>query len=540
MKYELNAQQRSAVKARNKKILCLAGAGTGKTRTMIERIVSLVDKGVNPSEILALTFTNAAAFEMKARYKEYKPDGEIPEFRTFHSFCYNLLSSNRAILEKLGYKSMPSIAEDDETKRIRKQALAQLGIKVPTKKDPNEPLTALEKHNIDLLNKAQKRMMKQKNIITFDDLCSKVCQLFIDNDPLIKEYQDKYKYIHVDEYQDTDQIQHDFVMSFANIGKYVFVVGDALQSIYSFRGAVPKIIKGLAEDPAWKTIRLEVNYRSTRNICEYANRFSKRYASETYRIPIVSDREGEDVYERQQTITYGYGNVDDKLISRIAAECKVLKDESVAILCRTNAECSTIKQHFTENQIPFVTGKKDKEALHILKSAADDVYMTDWLSTFLTSEKYSEYIRLSTIKESQGIPYAGSEFMKDFGMHKAINERAEIIYCVRKISQENRSLYDRSKDICTLVGYPKLNVDMSGVTKLSVFLQRIREEVEKAQEDSAEIYIGTIHSVKGLEYDTVYVLGVDGPSFKLVTEEDKNVFYVAATRAKNRLIVYKC
>lgn len=540
MKYKLNAQQRAAAKATNKRILCLAGAGTGKTRTMIERIVGLVDKGVPPSSILALTFTNAAAFEMKSRYKEYKPDSELPEFRTFHSFCYNLLSTNKAILEKLGFKSMPSIAEDEETKKVKKQALAQLGIKVSTKKKDGEPLTALEKHNLELLNKAQKRMLKQKNLITFDDLCEKVCRLFIDNDPLIKEYQDKYKYIHVDEYQDTDRIQHDFVMSFTKKGANVFVVGDALQSLYSFRGAVPDIIKGLADDPSWRVFRLDINYRSTRNICEYANHFSKKYASDIYRIPIVSDREGEDVYERTQPPSYGYGSVDRNIITRMMVESKALVGDSIAILCRTNAECATIQKAFSENQIPFVTGKKDKEAIHILKSASDDVYMTEWLSTFLTSERYSEYIRLSAIKEAKGIAYAGSEFMKDFGGVTAIRDRAETIYCVRNISQERRSLYDKAKDICTLVGYPNVNVDMSGVTKLSVFLQKIQDEIEKAQADSAEVYIGTIHSVKGLEYDTVYVVGVNGPSFKLATEEDKNVFYVAVTRAKHRLVVYKC
>ncbi|MBQ2856628.1 MAG: ATP-dependent helicase [Bacteroidaceae bacterium] len=539
--YNLNAEQKRAVESNKKKILCLAGAGTGKTRTMIERIVRLVDTGVSPRSILALTFTNAAAFEMKSRYREYKPDAEIPEFRTFHSFCYDLLSSNRLILKRLGFSSMPMIAEEFYEKKIEKQAIAQTGIKFSEKQlaDPSS-LSPYEKKNYEILQKAKNKLLKSKNMITFDDLCNNVCDLFIKDDELIQQYKERFKYIHVDEYQDTDKIQDKFVMSFIPAGSSIFLVGDALQNLYSFRGSDSSIIKRIAEDPDWQVIRLTKNYRSTKEICEYANNFSKSYAKDTYRIPIESNKYGSKVEVREQILTYTYGTFPENMMIRVTTECKAFSDKSIAVLCRTNVECKNVQNSFKNAGLNFVTAKQSHESVHILHSAADDTYMTEWLSTFLNAEKYSEYIRLEAIYKADKKKYAGEQFMKDFGSLHAIAERAEKIYEIRRIAGEQISLENRGRKILDLVGYPKLTVDIKGTMKVSKFLEKLWEAVSKEDSEKADIYIGTIHSVKGLEYDLVYVLGVDGKTFPLDSEDNNNVFYVAITRAKEYLVVYEC
>lgn len=531
----LNEAQQKAVISNHKRILCLAGAGTGKTHCMIERISRLVSDGVDPSSILALTFTNAAAFEMKDRYKKKHPTSAIPEFRTFHSFCYSLIATNRDVRLKLGYTSVPVIADDSTKKRIDKQAGMQVGVQLSQKKmSGKEPLTELEKHQLNILEKARLRLMKAENVITFDMLCGDVCKLFINNDDCIKEYISKYRYIFVDEFQDTDNTQFAFVQTFKDAS--IFVVGDALQSIYSFRGANSDIIKDVAEDKNWEVIKLYENYRSTSAICNYANAFSSRYASDVYRIAIKGQQDGSDVETRTQHTSYYSEDVVPKaVLSEICEDIEGDISSDIAIIARTNKEVGAVQDYLTSLGIDYVSGKQDSDAIHILKSTLDNDYMMDWLSTFLQTERYSEYIRLSTINSEYGL----HEFIKDFGRAKAVSDRVDKISCVRNICRERRDLKARCQDILTLVNYPRAEVDISNVKTQEDFLTAIISGIETTKDTTAQVYVGTIHSVKGLEYDTVYVIGVNGRSFRLTNEDNNNLFYVAVTRAKNNLIVYK-
>ena len=536
MRYKLNAEQKKAVNSKAQKILCLAGAGTGKTQTMIERIVHLVGSGVSPSSILALTFTNAAAFEMKSRYKEFIDGGESPDFRTFHSYCYDLLSRDRDIQKKLGYSSMPEIADEKMEKRLEKEAIMQSGIQLQKKKlDNPSTMTVAEQTSYKILQKCKKRLMIQKNIITFDELCSGVCNLFTNCDTIIKSYKDKIKYLCVDEYQDTDQIQHDFVMSFGNSAN-IFVVGDALQSLYVFRGAMPNIIKSLAMDPEWELIRLTKNYRSTKNICEFANLFSAKYADESYRIPIESDRDGRPVDIRSYTGMTTSQKYKD-IFKRIATECKCLRG-TVAIIARTNMECDSIREELDAHGVQYSTNHKNIDAKYILPSVTDSTFMINWLATFLPSEQYSEFIRIAVIQSNGDSEYTEKEFMGHFGLNPEIAARAESIYAIRNLLRSKKLIDYICKNILQIVGYPNLKVSVKDVEKVSDLLSKILSEIETQPRQNSEVYVGTIHSVKGLEYDTVYIMGVDGYHFKLNTEENKNVYYVAITRAKDNLVIY--
>lgn len=534
MFYSLNDSQKKAVNSNSKRLLCLAGAGTGKTRTMVERIVRLVKEGVNPKSILALTFTNAAAFEMKSRFREYISDGESPEFRTFHSYCYDLLTHDKLILRSLGYSSVPEIADEKVQKRIEKEALVQSGIRL-TKKQIEDP-SYIDSTNMAILEKCKKRLMRKNNVITFDELCSSVCNLFIENSPIVEKYKSAIKYLHVDEYQDTDSIQHNFVMSFKDSAN-IFVVGDALQSLYRFRGAVPEIIKSLVTDLEWDIIKLTDNYRSTKQICEFANEFSKSYADENYRVPIYSERDGRPVDIRNY---YSFLNTDKykAMFDRIAFECKNVIRGSVAIIARTNAECYSIQQELSRTGVQYANNHHNVDVKYLLPSATDSKFMINWLATFLPSEQYSDFIRSYATNSATLEGYTEKMFLDQYGLNQDIESRMAVIQELRTIIHSSRNTDSKCKAILQTIGYPNLKIDTFDEMSLSDLTNRIIDSIESGDRQESHVYVGTIHSVKGLEFDVVYVMGVGGSKFKLDSEDNKNVYYVAMTRAKNDLVIY--
>ena len=211
----LNSEQREVVNANDNRIVCLAGAGSGKTYTLIHRIARLVNDGVNPSSILCLTFTNAAAFEMKKRYKDLIAEANsahIPDFYTFHAFCYKLLSENYGICKELGYSEIPKIITPEQENQLSIEIVLRCGIKLPKAvlcgiKQP----TPKQKFDYDVYVKKYNDTLLQNNQITFDSLCYKICELFVSDNDLVSRYKNKYTNIFVDEYQDTDDRQSSFV-----------------------------------------------------------------------------------------------------------------------------------------------------------------------------------------------------------------------------------------------------------------------------------------------------------------------------------------
>lgn len=219
----LNELQKKVVDSDSKRIVCLAGAGSGKSYTLLSRIDKLVDSGISADSILALTFTNAAAREMLNRYKKNHGGTQItPKFSTFHAFCYSLIVNNRDVRGKLGYSKIPMVCVEATLKRITTEAEQATGIK---KSDDAKTLS--EKREQEVLTKYIRKKLIEKNMITFDIMCYEVCQLFTQNDDSIKQYFDKYKCVFVDEFQDTDKLQWSFVESFKN--SQIFVCGDVLQ-----------------------------------------------------------------------------------------------------------------------------------------------------------------------------------------------------------------------------------------------------------------------------------------------------------------------
>lgn len=534
----LNEQQLSAVLCNDKRILCMAGAGTGKTSTMLERISHLVDTSVSPSSILALTFTNAAAFEMKERYKKQHPTGLIPEFRTFHSFCYYVLSSNIFVRRVLGYIDTPSIADDAIRKRILREAQGMTNIKASLESlEKKVKRTSAEQFAYDMLLKAQDKLMKKSNTITFDALCKNICKLFKNNAECIQKYKEQYKYIFVDEFQDTDPVQYDFVKSFDESN--LFVCGDALQGIYAFRGADSSIIKKLSVNPEWTPIKLYLNYRSTKTICDFANHHSK-HASDSFRISIESglNIEGEPVVERETGFT-PYGLIDSRSRDYCINELKT-RPGSTAILFRTNKEVNSMQQYFEDHDVPYRKQKKDADIKNILTSVGNNEFCIEWLASFLDAERYADYIRISTLKKVQNQDYDILSFISDFSNVYTVNEKWEIVRAIRRTCKEvDRSVLDRCYDILKIIDCKYLKINEASCATMKDGVAAILEAyLGYSEEPGTDVYIGTIHSVKGLEFDNVYVFGVNNSTFKLNDEENKNLYYVAITRAKKHLVVF--
>lgn len=528
----LNAQQQKAVDSNSSKILCLAGAGAGKTATMIERISRLVAEGVRPMSILVLTFTNAAGFEMRERYKKTHQGEICPEFRTFHSFCYSLIVKDTKVRSAIGYDKVPTIADEGAIKKIETQAKMQCNIKLSEAKLSGNAacVSRKEEHELELYRKAVDRLIRQANIITFDTLCYGIGELFVKDSECIQKYKSQYKYIFVDEFQDTDPKQIQFLNSFKDVNFYF--CGDVLQSIYSFRGCSDEFIKQLAQDDTWEKIKLYENYRSTNQICDFANKMS-RYADEAYRIEMHGQRDGDPVCIRCGSQSNWNHVIDadhvDMLLEMIRENNS--EDDS-AILCRSNREVQSMCDTLTEQGIPFFTAKPNEDAIHILKSSIDNDYMLDWLSTFLNAYTYSEFIRLAAQEENPDITW----FANNYGSHPQINKRGKLIVAVRKI------LYSNSPDISKCFNILQ-ELDIEGVMiddaphDRNGMVQYLIECIEDIQ--SKGLYVGTIHSAKGLEYGTVYVMGVGDKSFPLHNEEMLNLYYVAITRAKHNLVVFK-
>ena len=532
---EFNPQQLKAITSNDRTILCLAGAGAGKTKTLLGRVQRLVEDGVDPKSILCLTFTNAAAFEMKERFKKLPGvdvSRGVPEFRTFHGFCYSIIVKDKTIRERLGYTKIPQICDDAHLKQIKELVRLQIGTRLTLNQlDSNMPLSRAEEDERILFKKGLIKAIKKENVITFDIMCYNVCELFEKNEDCVLYYKNKYRYLFVDEFQDTDRKQMRFISSFPETTSF-WLCADALQNIYAFRGTTNEYVKQLSTAPDWTVIKLYKNYRSTTNICNFANKFSK-YAKDEYRIEMEGQREGEDpeiVYG--SCCSYEYP-VDPDHLSILLDKLRENKNES-AILCRSNKEVAAVKKALTDAGIEFTARSKETDNVNYLESALSNDYMLEWLSSKLEAKDYSDYIRLSTQVPNPDIRW----FLDLYGRLDIIRKPAEKVVEIRNITMtkdtpqvkfEKIAKLLRSKTKCTFTG-----TDAS--TNKEV-VEMLRDQIQELEE--CPVYAGTIHSVKGLEYDTVYVMGANDRMFRLDSEEMNNLFYVAITRAKNHLVVFR-
>ena len=585
----LNKEQREAVTHIDGPMLVLAGAGSGKTRVLTNRIAYLIEKGVDPENILAITFTNKAAKEMKEReFNIIGNKAKLIQISTFHSLGLRLLKENYS---KLGYKSNFVILDSDDTLTVVKKIMKEMNLnpkfynareirnKISSAKNelmsPSEfSKVEFDQNIIKVFEKYNKKLVIN-NSVDFDDLLLLPIKLFKEYPDTLRYYQDKYKYVLIDEYQDTNEAQYIFSKMLCNNHKNIFVVGDNDQAIYAFRGANFKNILNFEKDYAnCKVILLEENYRSTQNILDAANSVIKHNKQRKDKNLWCNNDVGSKV-------KYVKTDSDKDECTYVSKTIKELRDngvnyEDMAILYRTNAQSRLIEEEMLKNGIPykivgsfyFYNRKEIKDLLcylRMINNPDDDVSLLRVINTPKRGIGDKTLENLGNIAEINGTSLfeaidSGKELkfkelilsMKDKCENATLTEMVDIVLNESGLKEDlasDKSLESeiRLENLEEFKSITKSYEEEYGVISLTDFLNEISlvSDVSEHQDGNNKVNLMTIHAVKGLEFDNVFVIGMEEgifPHYNSINEgtlaaieEERRLCYVAITRAKKNL-----
>ena len=588
---ELNSEQMKAVNHINGPMLVLAGAGSGKTKVLTNRIAGLIENGISPLNILAITFTNKAAKEMKERViRLIGAEAYNIQISTFHSLGLKILKENYNLL---GYERNFTIIDSDDVLTIIKKIMKDLNmskdyynareIKNKISSAKNEMMGLDEFSKVEFDHKVVEvyiqfqKKLKNGNSVDFDDLLILPIKLFKIYPNILEQYQDRYKYILIDEYQDTNEAQYIFSKLLSAKYRNIFVVGDNDQAIYAFRGANYKNILNFEKDyPEAKTILLEENYRSTKTILDAANSVIKNN----------KERKDKKLWSNNpigEKIKYKVVGNEKEEASFVATEIKELinqgvNEEDIAILYRTNAQSRVVEEEMLKKNIKyrvvgsfyFYNRKEIKDLLcylRLINNHKDDVSLLRIINTPKRGigEKTIDNLTNAAIENNTSLFEAISSG-KELEFKKLIEELTK--------ESENLSLTELVDNILEKSGIKKelmssklledeirlenLN-EFKGVTKsyeeeygsatLEDFLDEISlvSDISEHQDGTNRVSLMTVHSVKGLEFDYVFIVGMEEgifPHYNAINdgsssaiEEERRLCYVAITRAKKKLYI---
>lgn len=605
----LNERQKEAVLHTEGPLLILAGAGSGKTRVLTHRIAHLVEnKGVKPWSILAITFTNKAAKEMKERIGNLVAEDAVNEMwvSTFHSMCVRIL---RRYGERLGYSRFFTIYDTSDQKTLIKDTLKALDISeknfpvgtvmgaISSKKNKLEtPKLAIMNAGDDYREKMLAKIyekyqgkLKENNAMDFDDLLVNTYLLFKECPDVLDYYQSKFRYILVDEYQDTNGAQYKLVEMLAQGYQNLCVVGDDDQSIYGWRGADITNILGFEKDFADATvIKLEQNYRSTKNILDAANSVVAHNKGRKAKALWTESEEGENIsiiptnneYQEAETIA-------NTIIHAIENGEREYKD--FAILYRTNAQSRVLEEKLITGAIPyrllggtrFYERKEIKDLVSYLKvvcNSKDDIAIKRIINvpkrgigaaSVNNIEEYAErnqmdFLEAARLCKEMGILGAGPS-QKVLGFTGLIDELQELAEendikllletIIEKTEFRNHirmtegdTAEDRLSNIDELVSKTIHYMETAEDPSLGEFLEEVAlvADIDNYDEDSNSVVLMTLHSAKGLEFPVVFMPGVEEglfPSYMSLTEgddkleEERRLCYVGITRAREKLFM---
>ncbi len=605
----LNEPQREAVYHTDGPLLILAGAGSGKTRVLTHRIAYLIEeKGVNPWNILAITFTNKAAGEMRQRVDSLVGFGsESIWVSTFHSMCVRIL---RRHIDRLGYDNRFTIYDTDDQKTLMKEVIRKLDLDPKRYKErallsvissaknemilPNEfELNAggdFGQQQMAKVYREYEAQLKSNNALDFDDLLVKTVQLFDTQPDVLENYQERFHYIMVDEYQDTNTVQFKLVSLLAGKYRNLCVVGDDDQSIYKFRGAnIRNILDFEKEFTDARVIKLEQNYRSTENILNAANGVIHNNKGRKDKTLWTDNGEGEKISLRQFDTGYDEAEFVAEDIKESVREGASYNDS--AILYRTNAQSRLFEEKFIAMNIPykivgginFYARREIKDILAYLKTidnGQDDLAVRRIINVPKRGIGLTTINRIQESASSRGISFyealLAPELIAGAGRSasKLDSFAALIEYFKGQVEQE--SLTDLLNEIIEKTGYVESlgtedpvdaetriqNIDelvskaaayeedcadRDEAATLSGFLEEVAlvADIDSLDEDQDYVVLMTLHSAKGLEFPRVYLAGMeDGlfPSYMTVTgddpeelEEERRLCYVGITRAEQKL-----
>ena len=604
----MNERQREAVFHTEGPLLILAGAGSGKTRVLTHRIAYLIEeKGVNPWNILAITFTNKAAGEMRERVDRLVAFGaESVWVSTFHSACVRIL---RRHIDRLGYDSKFTIYDSDDQKTLMKDICKRLQIDTKQWKEKtllgiissakNELIGAQEyemntmgdfsKRKIAEAYKEYQRQLRTNNALDFDDLIMKTVELFKLNPDVLEAYQERFKYIMVDEYQDTNTAQFKLISLLASKYQNLCVVGDDDQSIYKFRGAnIRNILNFEDVFPSARVVKLEQNYRSTKTILDAANHVIRNNLERKNKTLWTANDGGAPIIFQNFMTAYEEAEyIAEDLAKRVAAGDGNYSD--CAILYRTNAQSRLLEEKFLLANIPyriiggvnFYARKEIKDLLSYLKTvdnARDDLAVRRIINVprrgigaatlakvqdFAVENEISFY---NALRAAEEIPALGRSVAKlkpfvtliqtlraqreYFSVAELLKEVIDRTDYVKELEDENtEESRARIENIDELISKAASYDEEAENPTLSGFLEEVAlvAAIDNLEENNDRVVLMTLHSAKGLEFPNVYLAGMeDGifPSYMTIVsedptdlEEERRLCYVGITRAMRQLTI---
>ena len=601
----LNDEQKKAVLATEGPVLIVAGAGAGKTKTITHRILHLITKGVPPEKILAITFTNKAAREMRERtihlLEEYnKGSGtkrrEIPFISTFHSLGVQIIKENAELLKLPRHFN---IFDKTDSKKVMKDAITSFGL------DPKEHLDKIqhiisteksrgvdikeysERESFDYTSDITKKVwikyeevLKRESALDFDDLLLKTLKILEKNQDVLEKYQNRFLYIHIDEYQDTNKVQNKITVLLAEKNRNICVVGDTDQNIYSWRGAeIKNMLRFEKTYPEVQTFFLEQNYRSTKNILAAANEIIEK---NNFRIPkklFTNNIEGEKI-----GLFKARSEVDEAHFIALKSKWLIssgVKDENIAVLYRANFQSRILEEAFLSYGVPyqmlgtkFFERKEIKDCLAYIKASLNPDDLSDFIRVINVPPRGIGKTTVQKILQGQESDLPESmkikinsfrNMLSDFENILITQKPSEAIKHIIKTSGIEDSLntgkeedLERLENVMELVSLATEYDDATendaekndGENRIEKFLTNtaLTSDQDSLDDTKRGVKLMTVHSSKGLEFDYVFISGLEDDLFphkrKFDTkksgedsEEERRLFYVAVTRAGKKLFL---
>ena len=601
----LNDKQKEAVIETEGPCLVIAGAGSGKTKVLTHKIAYLIEeKNIKPWNILAITFTNKAANEMKERITNLI--GEVANdmwIGTFHSICVKIL---RKFIDRVGYNSDFVIFDTSDQKTLIKQCIRSLnlddkiytdrGVIAEISNSKNEMLTPMQyklrtnneirKEKIAEIYEIYQRRLKENNALDFDDIINLTIQILTENQDVLEYYSEKFKYVLVDEYQDTNKAQFTLITLLSGRHGNITVVGDNDQGIYSFRGAdITNILNFEKDFPGTKIIKLEQNYRSTKAILDAANAVIK-HNEKKYEKNLWTEKEGG---KRPEVAIldneYEEANFIVEQINRLKRE-EYYKYSDFTVLYRTNAQSRSIEDIFRRENIlykmigglKFYERKEIKDViayLRLIHNQADNLSLGRIINEPKRGIGQTSMEKIEAIAETNGISmYEVIKHAEQYGLNKVFINSREFINTIEDLSSKKDEMLisELTKEVLNKTGYMKalelentaqaesrienlnefLTVAMefeeeNAENSLAEFLESITlsSDIDGMEDKEDSVTLMTLHSAKGLEFPVVFLVGMEEglfPSYRSIgeqreIEEERRLCYVGITRAKEYLFL---
>ena len=600
----LNPVQKEAVLHTEGPLLIFAGAGSGKTRVLTYRVAHLIEKGIDPYHIIAITFTNKAAREMQERIANITPVGDQVWVSTFHAACTRIL---RREIDKLGYEGGFSIYDTQDSLKMVKECIKELNLSdthYPPKyvmniisSQKNELISPLlyekgvagqfRETNIAEIYALYQQRLRAANALDFDDIIFQTVELLRNNDDIRKKYTNRFRYVMVDEYQDTNHAQYELVNLLSGYANNLCVVGDDDQSIYGWRGAnIENILRFEKDYAGTKVIKLEENYRSTQTILDAANAVIGNNEARAEKKLWTKNGEGEKIRIYMASNERDEGAFVAKVIKDGTKENKKYKD--FAILYRANAQSRNVEDALVAANIPYRifggvrfyehTEIKDVLAyLKIINNPADDIALLRIINVprrgigAATIGKVQQYAfenrltLLGALKKSADIPGLGkksgaliefAEFIETLSNYSIENAVASLLKKTIKdtaymdwVSDGTQEGEDRISNLMELIATASGFETHSEDTSLGKFLEDVAlvADIDNYEETANAVTLMTLHSAKGLEFNSVIIVGCEENLFPSAMsiengnpaqlEEERRLCYVGFTRARQTLYI---